>query len=205
MKTPEFPSEVQVITFSLSSLVSSRRFSRTMMLSIVAAFGLAVLSAFVAGTSAKVKIGEQPKSSVAKFPLRMSTGREISLMDLRGKVAVINFFAVWCGHSRLHIPALTKYGEEDAKRGLQIIGLAVDDAESTPQRVSEFIAQMKIAYPVGMVSDDVFKKYVESKDVSVPQTLVYARDGKLAAHFIGHDESVAAELDAAIKRELDKQ
>ena len=122
-----------------------------------------------------------------------------------GKVAVINFFAVWCGHSRLHTQALTKYGEDETKRGLQIVGLAIDDAETTPQRVSEFIAQMKITYPVGLVTDDVFKKYVESKDLSVPQTLVYARDGKLVAHFVGHDESVAADLDAAIKRELDKQ
>jgi peroxiredoxin len=194
-----------VTNFSFRSFVSSHRHSRTIIFSIAAAFGLAVLLTFAANTTAKVKIGEQPKSSVAKFPLRMSTGREISLMDMRGKVAVINFFAVWCGHSRLHTQALTKYGEEDAKRGLQIIGLAVDDAETTPQRVSEFIAQMKITYPVGMVTDDVFKKYVESKDLSVPQTLVYARDGKLAAHFVGHDESVAADLDAAIKRELDKQ
>lgn len=191
--------------FSFRSFVSSRHASRTILFSIVAVCGLMACLIFAVNTTAKVKIGEQPKSSVAKFPLRMSTGREISLMDLRGKVAVVNFFAVWCGHSRLHIPTLTKYGEEDAKRGLQIVGLAVDDAETTPQRVSEFIAQMKITYPVGLVTDDVFKKYVESKDLSVPQTLVYARDGKLVAHFVGHDDSVAAELTETIKRELDKQ
>lgn len=191
--------------FTFQFFGSLRHSSRTMILSVVAGLSFAALLAFTVNTQAKVRIGEQPKSSVAKFPLRMSTGREISLMDMRGKVAVINFFAVWCGHSRLHIQSLTKYGEEDSKRGLQIIGLAVDDAETTPQRVSEFIAQMKISYPVGLVTDDVFKKYVESKDLSVPQTLVYARDGRLVAHFIGHDDSVAADLDAAIKRELDKQ
>lgn len=191
--------------FSFRSFVSSRNHSRTVLVSIVAVFGLAVLFAYATNTTAKARIGELPKSSVAKFPLRMSTGREISLMDLRGKVAVINFFAVWCGHSRLHTQTLTKFGEEDTNRGLQIVGLAIDDAESTPQRVSEFIAQMKITYPVGMVTDDVFKKYVESKDLSVPQTLVYARDGRLVGHFIGHDDSVAAELTETIKRELDKQ
>ncbi len=184
---------------------SKRPLTRTMFLSLVAGLSFAAVLTFAGMTIAKVKIGEMPKSSLAKFPLRMSTGKEISLMDLRGKVAVINFFAVWCGHSRLHIPSLTKYGEEETKRGLQIVGLAVDDAETTPQRVGEFIHQMKITYPVGLVSDDVFKKYVESKDLSVPQTLVYARDGKLVAHFIGHDDLVAAELDSTIKRELEKQ
>ncbi|MFN0110366.1 MAG: TlpA disulfide reductase family protein [Blastocatellia bacterium] len=178
--------------------------ARIVVLSLVAGLSFAALLTFSGVSAAKTKIGELPKNSVAKFPLRMTTGKEISLMDLRGKVAVINFFAVWCGHSRLHIPSLTKYGEEDAKRGLQIVGLAVDDAESSPQRVSEFIHQMKITYPVGMVRDDVFKMYVDSKDLSVPQTLVYGRDGKLAAHFIGHDDLVAAELASTIKRELDK-
>lgn len=190
------------------SKLSFHRFShstRIVALSLIAGFSFAALLAFTGATTAKVKIGEMPKSSVARFPLRMSTGREISLMDMRGKVAVINFFAVWCGHSRLHIPSLTKYGEEETKRGLQIVGLAVDDAETTPQRVGEFIHQMKITYPVGLVSDDVFKKYVEDKDLSVPQTLVYARDGKLVAHFIGHDDALAAELNSTIKRELEKQ
>lgn len=188
--------------FSFSGL---RHSTRIVVLSVVVGLSFAVLLTFSGVGSAKAKIGELPKDSVAKFPLRMSTGQGISLMDLRGKVAVINFFAVWCGHSRLHVPSLTKYGEEESKRGLQIVGLAIDDADTTPQRVSEFIHQMKITYPVGLVTDDVFRKYVESKDVSVPQTLVYARDGRLVAHFIGHDDSVAAELDATIKRELAKQ
>lgn len=182
-----------------------RHSTRIICFSLIAGLGFAALLAFSGVSEAKVRIGELPKDSVAKFPLRMSTGQGISLMDLRGKVAVINFFAVWCGHSRLHVQSLAKYGEEESKRGLQIVGLAVDDAETTPQRVSEFIHQMKITYPVGLVTDDVFKKYVESKDLSVPQTLVYARDGKLVAHFIGHDDALAAELDATIKRELDKQ
>jgi len=187
------------------SFIGKHHSIRALVLSVIAGLSFAALLAFSGVATAKVKIGELPKDSVAKFPLRMSTGQPISLTDLRGKVAVINFFAVWCGHSRLHVQALTKYGEEENKRGLQIVGLAVDDAETTPQRISEFIHQMKITYPVGLVTDDVFKKYVESKDLSVPQTLVYARDGKLVAHFIGHDDSVAAELDAAIKRELEKR
>jgi hypothetical protein len=100
---------------------------------------------------------------------------------------------------------MTKFTEEDTRRGLQIIGLAVDDAESTPKRVAEFIQQMKITYPVGMIEDPVFTKFVESKDVSVPQTLIYGRDGKLVAYFSGHDSTVDTEITATVKRELNKQ
>ena len=139
------------------SFIGKHHSIRVLVLSVIAGLSFAALLAFSGVATAKVKIGELPKDSVAKFPLRMSTGQPISLTDLRGKVAVINFFAVWCGHSRLHVQALTKYGEEENKRGLQIVGLAVDDAETTPQRISEFIHQMKITYPVGLVTDDVFK------------------------------------------------
>lgn len=184
---------------------NTHRQTRTILLSLIAGLGVAILMTLTGVTEAKVKIGELPKDSVARRQLSMLNGQQISLMDMRGKVAVINFFAVWCGHSRLHVSTLTKFGEQETNRGLQVVGLAVDDAETTPQRVNEFIQQMKITYPVGMVNDDVFKKYVESKDVSVPQTLVYSRDGKLVAHFIGHDDSVASELMATVKRELDKQ
>jgi thiol-disulfide isomerase/thioredoxin len=152
-----------------------------------------------------MKIGALPKDSIARQPLRMTDGRQLTLAEMRGKVVVLDFFAVWCGHSRQHIPTMTSFTEEENKRGLQIIGLAVDDAESTPKRVAEFIQQMKITYPVGMIEDPVFRKFVESKDVSVPQTLIYGRDGRLVAFFSGHDDAVGAEITATVKRELDKQ
>jgi len=171
----------------------------------LAALAVVILLPLLNSASAKVKVGELPKDSVAHRALRMTDGRQFTLAEMRGKVVVLDFFAVWCGHSRQHIPTMTKFTAEDTKRGLQIIGLAVDDAESTPKRVAEFIQQMKITYPVGMIEDPVFAKFVESKDVSVPQTLVYGRDGRLAAYFSGHDEKIDAEITSAVRRELDKQ
>lgn len=180
----------------------SVRFTRLMMTLLLAGACVAFLPVV---STAKLKVGELPKDSVARHTLRMTDGKYFSLAEMRGKVVVLDFFAVWCGHSRQHIPTMTSFTEEDNKRGLQIIGLAVDDAESTPKRVAEFIQQMKITYPVGMIEDPVFRKFVESKDVSVPQTLIYGRDGRLVAFFTGHDDAVGAEITATVKRELNKQ
>ncbi len=191
--------------FPRQSRTTARITARTAALLVFTALACAALLPLFSATDAKVRIGELPKDSLARRPLRMTDGRQFTLAEMRGKVVVLDFFAVWCGHSRQHIPTLTKFTEDDAKRGLQIIGLAVDDAESTPKRVAEFIQQMKITYPVGMVEDPVFTKFVQSKDVSVPQTLIYGRDGKLVAYFSGHDATVDAEITATVKRELDKQ
>ncbi len=181
------------------------RKSRLTILSIIAALSLALLLPLSGSNSeAKPKIGKLPKDSVANRQIQTFDGETFSLAGLRGKVVVLDFFAVWCTHSRQHVPTMTQFGAAERERGLQVIGLAVDDPESTPDRVRKFIAEMKIAHPVGMISDFDFTGYVGSKDVSVPQTLVYARDGRLAAHFTGHNDAVASELTAAIKRELEK-
>ncbi|HMV50135.1 MAG TPA: TlpA disulfide reductase family protein [Blastocatellia bacterium] len=186
----------------MSKAKFSARFSRLIFTFLLACVGVALLPAV---STAKLKVGGLPKDSVARHTLRMTDGKYFSLADLRGKVVVLDFFAVWCGHSRQHIPTMTRFTEEDSKRGLQIVGLAVDDAESTPKRVAEFMQQMKINYPVGMIEDAVFRKFVESKDVSVPQTLIYGRDGRLVAFFSGHDDYVDAQITSIVKRELDKQ
>ncbi len=185
---------------------SSLKRTRLAILLVIAVPSLALLLALsITRSEAKPKIGKIPKESVANRQIKTLDGEQYSLAGLRGNVVVLDFFAVWCSHSRVHIPMLTRFGAADRERGLQIIGLAVDDAESKPERVRKFIEEMKIAYPVGMISDPDFASYVESKDVSVPQTLIYARDGRLIAHFSGHDDKVASELSGTIRRELEKQ
>jgi len=162
------------------------------------------LALFFPGAEAKPRIGQLPKDSIANRQLRTLDGRQYSLARLRGKIVVLDFFAVWCGHSREHIPTMTKLRGADREDALQIIGLAVKDRESTAERVKKFLQDMKITYPVGMISDPDFSGYVESKDVAVPQTLIYARDGRLVAHFSGHDDKIAADITATINRELAK-
>lgn len=182
-----------------------RRRSRLAIFSIAAGLSFAIsLALFFSSTEAKPKIGKLPKDSVANHQLRTLDGQQFTLTGLRGKVVVLDFFAIWCGHSRQHIPTMTTFGDAEKEGVLQIIGLAVKDGESTEERVRKFIQETKITYPVGMISDFDFTGYVSSKDVSVPQTLVYARDGRLVAHFSGHDDKTAADIAATINRELVK-
>jgi peroxiredoxin len=150
------------------------------------------------------KIGKMPREAAANYQIRTFDGKNFSLASLRGKVVVLDFFAIWCGHSKQHIPSMTEYGEAEAKRGLQIIGLAVKDADSSVDNVKKFIAEQHIDYPVGMIADPDFVQFVESKDVSVPQTLVIGRDGRIAAHFTGHNKQTERELADVIQRELEK-
>ncbi|MEP7270550.1 MAG: TlpA disulfide reductase family protein [Acidobacteriota bacterium] len=167
---------------------------------------LAVVCAFLLGFAglpgqATARIGHMPKDGVARQQLRPFNGNSVSLSSLRGQVVVLDFFATWCGHSRLHVPTVRRLADDEGPRGTQVIGLAVEERDST---VQQFIKDQHITYPVATVSDPVFGGFVESRDVSVPQTLVYGRDGRLAGHFVGHSAEQDAELVATVKRELDK-
>ncbi len=101
-------------------------------------------------------------------------------------------------------PRFTRFTDDDRQHGLQIIGLSVQERTAKDQ-LEQFITDQKIAYPVGFVTDSVFSDYVESRDVSVPQTLIYGRDGRLLAHFNGHSAQIDAAITATVKGELEKK
>ena len=168
---------------------------------VLAVLCLCVLTAQRMPTGATSRLGHLPKDKVAKKKLQPVNGSNVSLVSMRGQVVVLDFFATWCGHSKLHLPSVERISEEDGPRGARVIGLAVEEKDSV---VEGFVKDHKITYPVATISDPVFGSFVESRDVSVPQTLVYGRDGRLVGHFVGHSAEQDAELAATVKRELEK-
>jgi peroxiredoxin len=145
-------------------------------------------------TEAIGKIGKLPKDSVAQNKLNPVDGGQHSLMSLRGKVVVLDFFGMSCAHSRDHIKeTMTQMAPSN---DLQIIGL--ESESSSVERVKQFIKDQGITYPVAQISETEFVNYVDSRDISAPQTLVFGRDGKLLLHNYGHNAKTEADLKAAI-------
>lgn len=173
--------------------------------SMVATTGLLALLAFTAftpfQTAAVTKVGKAPKESVAQIKLKTVDGQQLSLANLRGKVVVMDFFGIHCAHSRDHIrDTMTQFSDDDFKRGLQIIGIESED--STVERVKQFIQDEKVNYPIAQIDEPTFIQYVESKDLSAPQTLIFGRDGKLLLHTMGHGAKIQAAIRDTIQKAL---
>ena len=151
-------------------------------------------------TEAISKVGKLPKDSVAQNRLNTVDGAQYSLMSLRGKVVVLDFFGMSCAHSRDHIKETMT--EMASTNDLQIIGL--ESESSSVERVRQFIKDQGITYPVAQISETEFVNYVDSRDISAPQTLVFGRDGKLVLHNYGHNAKTEADLKAAIAAALAK-
>lgn len=133
--------------------------------------------------------------------IRTVDGRTIKLSAYRGKVVVVDFWATWCPPCRQETPQLARIARENRDRGVEVVGLHIDDrGRSSPEAIRKFIENYGITYTVGMATDNMFTSYLGTEDDTIPQTLVFGRDGKLVKHLIGYDQSHARILDEAVNK-----
>lgn len=155
-------------------------------------------------TEAVTKVGKAPKESVAQTKLNTVDGQQFSLASLRGKVVVLDFFGMRCAHSRDHIKeTMTQFTDEQFSKGLQLIG--IESESSTADQVRQYIADHKLNYPVAQIDEPTFIQFVNSRDLSAPQTLVFGRDGKLLLHTLGHSAKNEAAIRDAVQKALEKK
>ena len=71
------------------------------------------------------------------FELITSTGGKIALSSLRGKYVLIDFWASWCGPCRREIPNIKKVYAEFKDKGLQVVGVSIDNSDKAWRKALE--------------------------------------------------------------------
>ncbi len=107
-------------------------------------------------------------------------GQKLDLADYKGKVVLLDFWATWCGPCRTEIPEFVELQDRYRDRGLQIIGISVDDG---PKPVRKFYEQHKMNYPVAMCDSKTRRDYGGLS--GVPTTLLIGREGRVYAKVVG--------------------
>ncbi|HEX8499886.1 MAG TPA: TlpA disulfide reductase family protein [Pyrinomonadaceae bacterium] len=123
-------------------------------------------------------------------------GRRESLEDLRGQVVVLDFWATYCPPCREEIPHLVRLQRQFGPKGLKVIGLNVGGPDDRP-KVPEFVKLYGIQYQLSEPDPDTTRLFLADND-AIPQTFVLDRRGRLVRHFVGYDEEVASQLEAAV-------
>lgn len=121
------------------------------------------------------------------LPTHTIDGKVLRLAELKGKVVVVDFWATWCPPCRQEIPHLVRLMKKYHSRGLEIVGLSIEDPEADAEKIRRFIKRYGINYTVGFATDRIFTSYIGPGEQSIPQTLVFDRQGRLRAHLIGFD------------------
>lgn len=138
-----------------------------------------VLFVLVSADNACAIKGDSPAAPA--FTLKDLNGTNISLSDYEGKVLFLNFWATWCPPCRAEIPDFIEVYDEYKDKGLEILGISLD--QIGVDQVRKFVERYKMNYPVAMATNEMFKDYPPPQ--AIPTTLVIDRDGKIQYKKVG--------------------
>lgn len=122
------------------------------------------------------------------------TGREQALAQWQGKVLVVNYWATWCAPCREEMPMFVRLQDKYRDRGLQFVGIAIDQREP----VARFAQELGINYPllIGGIDTIELSRRAGNRAGGLPFTLVFDRRGRLAGTALG--ELKEAKLEAML-------
>jgi len=126
---------------------------------------------------------EGPKKGdpAPNFTLQDLKGRSVQLSSLKGRAVLLNFWATWCGPCKIEMPWLVDLQKKYGPRGLQIVGVAMDDASD--QEIAVFAHKMGVNYMVLKGTEKVGDLYGGVD--RLPFTYYIDRSGKIADQIVG--------------------
>lgn len=154
---------------------------------------------------AEIKDGEKFPDWADVMPVKDIDGKTISIADFKGKVVLLDFWAVWCGPCIAEMPNVIKLYNETKDRGFDVIGLSFDNEEGKfdlnavrdtiagKGRVGEM--PWRQIYDGGGWSSGFAKYYGVN---SIPKTVLIDADGVVVAQGLR-----GAALDKKVKELLD--
>jgi thiol-disulfide isomerase/thioredoxin len=159
-------------------LNKATRFRSSLLLAVVGAIALA------AGLGLALW-DRNPADASALLALSLPDVRGVpqSLEQWRGKVLVVNFWATWCGPCREEMPDFVRAQRELGPKGLQFVGIAVDQ----PDKVAQFAKELDLNYPAligGYEAMDIAKP-LGNRLAALPFTVIVDREGRIAHTQLG--------------------
>ena len=96
---------------------------------------------------------------------------------------MVNFWATWCAPCRDEMPEFVRAQREFGPRGLQFVGIAVDERD----KVEQFAKELDLNYPalIGGYAAVELSKTLGNRLSALPFTIVIDRKGTVARTQLG--------------------
>jgi thiol-disulfide isomerase/thioredoxin len=153
------------------------------------------LARFAAGSIARLETPAALETAPA-YVFKTRDGADAALADFRGKVVVVNLWAMWCAPCRTEMPTLARLAEAYAGTDLVVLPINVDATEDGLADARSFI---DVHEPLPLYSDMKFQLPFELPgEGKMPQTVLLDRHGRIRAHFSGEADWASPEARALI-------
>ena len=115
--------------------------------------------------------------------------------NLQGRVALVDFWASWCGPCKKSFPALDALQRKYGAQGLQVVGVSVDQ---DPAALSRFLDAMPVSFPV--VRDTAQKLVAHLRVAAMPSSFLVDRRGVIRFVHTGfHGEETVRDYEREIE------
>ncbi|RZJ32924.1 MAG: TlpA family protein disulfide reductase, partial [Brevundimonas sp.] len=140
------------------------------------------LARFATGSIARLETPAALEPAPA-YVFKTRDGADTRLSDFRGKVVVVNLWAMWCAPCRTEMPTLARLAETYAGRDVMVLPINVD---ATDDAIADARSFIDVHEPLPMYSDPKFQLPFELPGKGkMPQTILLDRQGRIRAHFSG--------------------
>jgi thiol-disulfide isomerase/thioredoxin len=124
------------------------------------------------------------------------------LSSLKGKIVVLDFWAVWCGPCTDSMPFFQKLQDKYGSQGLEVVGLHVNDRVPEAEEVKDFLEELGVNYKNVLSTTEVDDLYLV---YAMPTTYIVDRDGVLRKRHIGFNPATApARIERDVKELLSR-
>jgi thiol-disulfide isomerase/thioredoxin len=136
-----------------------------------------------------LQVGERAPALVVP----LLDGRTFDLASERGKVVIVNFWATWCSPCRAEMPRLDAFYKRYHERGVDLLGLSVDDASDQPA-VADIMSHF--SYPAALAAGAKVNGFGEPP--AVPMTWIIDTHGVVRARLVAGSAVTEQALEQAV-------
>jgi len=120
------------------------------------------------------------RAKAPDFTVTDVQGKPFRLAALKGRVVLLDFWAIACGGCKLELPWYVGFDQQYKSKGLSLVGL--DMYGEAPDAVKSFAAAHQMQYPVAIGTDAIGDLYHLRE---MPLTVLIDRQGRIAVSHSG--------------------
>jgi thiol-disulfide isomerase/thioredoxin len=127
--------------------------------------------------------------------LKDLAGNQHNTSELRGSIAVVNFWATWCGPCKVELPLLSQLSQQYSAKKVRFIAASADESKDLG-KVVKYQNSEKLALEIWVGADLDMLDSAKLGNV-LPATMILDEQGEVVARILGQarEEDIRTVLD----------